>query len=75
MVYIGDGLTDVPCFRLVKDLGGLSIAVYDPNNPDAKQTAVQFVRDGRVHGIAPTDYTNGSRLDNLIKSHIELLKL
>ena len=74
MVYIGDGLTDVPCFRLVKDLGGLSIAVYNPDKPDAKEAAIQFVRDGRVHGIAPTDYANGGRLDGIIKSHIELLR-
>ena len=31
MVYIGDGETDVPCFRLVKSLGGLSVAVFPPD--------------------------------------------
>lgn len=70
MVYIGDGETDVPCFRLVKDLGGLSIAVYDEG---AHDEAEQYLCEGRVNSVAPAVYTEGSELDRLVKSYIDLV--
>ena len=73
MVYIGDGETDVPCFRLVKDLGGLSVAVFPLRTRNARQKAQRFVDEGRVHCVAPADYTEDSRLDWLVKANIELL--
>ena len=73
MVYIGDGETDVPCFRLVKDQGGLSVAVFPPRTRNARQKAQRYVDEGRVHCVAPADYTEDSRLDWLVKANIELL--
>ena len=71
MIYIGDGATDVPCFRLVKDLGGLSVAVYAPNKKGAGARAQTFVRDGRVHSIAMADYSDGKGLDTIVKGQID----
>ena len=76
MIYIGDGETDVPCFRLVKDLGGLSIAVYAPSTGSgqaAHQQAEQYRREGRVNSVAPAVYTDGSELDCAVKSYIDLV--
>ena len=73
MVYIGDGETDVPCFRLVKDLGGLSVAVFPPRTRNARQRAQRFVNEVRVHCVAPADYTRDSQLDRLVQSNINLV--
>ena len=70
MVYIGDGETDVPCFRLVKDLGGLSIAVYADG---AHQQAEQYREEGRVNCVVPADYTERGGLDCAVKSYMDLL--
>ena len=72
MVYIGDGETDVPCFRLVKDLGGLSIAVYAHG---AREQAERYRDEGRVNCVVPADYSEGGELDNVVKSYINLLAL
>lgn len=73
MIYIGDGENDVPCFRVVKDLGGMSITVYKPNTNNAKTRADKFVKDNRVHLTAPAKYTQGSKLDQIVKAQIELI--
>ena len=71
MIYFGDGETDIPCFRLVKDLGGLSVAVFKPNTKGARERAQQLVTDERVHRITLADYREGTELDHLIKAQID----
>lgn len=73
MVYIGDGATDVPCFRLVKQLGGLSIVVYKPRTKGAHERANHFIRDGRVQCSAQADYRDGKELDLIVKTQIDLV--
>ena len=71
MIYIGDGYSDIPCFRLVKDRGGHSIAVYKPNTKGAKDTPKKLISDGRVNFMAPADYKENSTIDRIIKALID----
>ncbi len=71
MIYFGDGATDIPCFRLVKEEGGLSIAVFKPHGKRARVKARQLLTDGRVHHITPADYQEGSDLTRLVKAQID----
>lgn len=73
MVFIGDGATDIPAFRLVKEQGGLSVAVFAPNAKGARKAATQYLTDGRVHCIAPADYTDGSVIDGVIKANVDMI--
>lgn len=67
MIYIGDGLTDVPCMKLVKVNGGCSIAVYQKG----KQAKVKdLILDQRVNFIEPADYSEDSQLDQITKDII-----
>jgi len=68
MVYLGDGLTDVPCMKLVKANGGHSVAVYQRGQ---KAKVERLLLDRRVDFIAPTDYSDGKELDQLVKRMID----
>lgn len=67
MIYIADGITDVPCMKLVKVNGGYSIAVYQKNK---KTQANELLKDSRVNYIAKADYKKDSELDKLMQSVI-----
>lgn len=64
MIYFGDGLTDVPCMRLVRENGGTAIAVYQGEKDAA---AKGLLKDDRVDFIAPANYTENSELDTIIR--------
>jgi hypothetical protein len=72
MIYIGDGLTDVPCMRLVKERGGESIAIFHRND---KRIVNKLLKEGRVNYACPADYTNGSMLDTVVKKIIQKMAI
>ena len=68
MIYIGDGITDVPCMKLTKENGGISIAVYTNKNIE---TAKDLYDDERINYLAKADYQDGSKIDLIIKKALE----
>ena len=72
MIYIGDGLTDVPCMKLTKDGGGVSIAVYTDKS---KKVAEDLYNDGRINYMAKSDYTEGSKIDTIVKKTIDAMAI
>ena len=68
MIYIGDGLTDIPCMQLLKDKGGKSIALYSSGN---KHKVLPLVEDGRINYVCLADYSVNSTLEKIVKLMIE----
>lgn len=64
MIYIGDGLTDVPCMKLVKANGGYSIAVYTKGKRNKVESLIEHER---VDFISLADYSEGSDLDITVR--------
>ncbi len=75
MIYVGDGTTDIPCMRLVKNFGGHSIAVYNPEQKGARKDMSSLIHDNRVNHICPADYSEGSDIDKIVKLIIDKLDL
>lgn len=64
MIYIGDGLTDVPCMTLVKERGGESIALYHSKHKDRVS---KLLLENRVGYICNANYTKDSELETLVQ--------
>ena len=75
MIYFGDGTTDIPCMRLVKNFGGHSIAVYNPEEERQRTLLNELIRDNRVNHVCPADYSEGSEIDVVVKTIIDKIEL
>ena len=71
MIYVGDGTTDIPCMRLVKNFGGHSIAVYNPKDKSKRAEMNTLIRDNRVNHVCPADYSEGEEMDTVVKAIID----
>jgi hypothetical protein len=68
IVYIGDGMTDIPAMVIAKNNGGKSIAVYPKANSDK---ADRLIKDGRVNYSVIADYREGKDLDKIMRLIIQ----
>ncbi len=71
IIFVGDGLTDVPSMSLVHSMGGHSIAVYDPSRPEKRDQMLQLIDEKRVNYVCEANYTPGSAMQILIQTIID----
>ena len=72
MIYMGDGLSDVPCMKMMRAYGGQAIAVYQASN---RQGVEKLLADGRVDFIFPADYREGMELDRTVRDILRKMTL
>lgn len=68
IIYMGDGMTDIPCMTLVKKNGGHAVAVY----PEKESNKVRPIYDeGRCNFICRADYSSGSDMEKMVRLIID----
>ena len=72
MIYVGDGLSDVPCMKMMRSYGGQAIAVYQSSN---RVGVEDLLAKGRVDYIFPADYREGTAMDETVKNIIRKMAI
>lgn len=72
MIYVGDGLSDVPCMKMMRSYGGQAIAVYQSSN---RAGVEDLLAKGRVDFIFPADYREGTGLDVTVQNIIRKMAI
>ena len=71
MIFVGDGLTDVPCFSFLKSQGGTSFGVFNPaEKKSAKRALLEFLGPRRVLSIHAPRYGPKDELGALLRSAV-----
>lgn len=61
MIYVADGPSDIPCFSLVKEHGGLTYAVYKPGSAAEFAQANELQNQERVDSFGEANYQPASQ--------------
>ena len=67
MIYVGDGMTDVPSMALTKKNGGHAVAVYDPKGARGRATCMKLLEADRVDFVAEADFRGASKLSRRVQ--------
>lgn len=62
MAYIGDGDSDLPCFAMLNQAGGIAMGVYQEGAPSDWAKENQVTPSQRVFNLALADYSEDSQM-------------
>lgn len=70
IIYLGDGDTDIPAMKMVRNQGGHSIAVFDTKkwgDPITQNKIEKLISESRADYAVPADYSQNGQLDVTIR--------
>lgn len=71
MIYVGDGLTDIPCFSLVKRMGGMAFGIFNPaEERSAKRALLEFLSTDRVISMHAPRYRKSDELGAMLRAAV-----
>jgi phosphoserine phosphatase len=71
LIYVGDGLTDIPCFSLVQRSGGIAFGVFNPNEQkSAKRALLKFLKPRRVVSAHAPKYGPDDDLGSFLRAAV-----
>jgi phosphoserine phosphatase len=73
IIYVGDGMTDVPCMTVTTKNGGSAIAVYKPHSRTGLAVCKKLFKNARVDYIAPANYSKGSKLNKFLQTILKAI--
>ncbi|MFP4437108.1 MAG: HAD family hydrolase [Chloroflexaceae bacterium] len=73
IIYVGDGMTDVPCFSMLNEAQGVAIGVFKTRTAQKWGEQNQVSAGQRVENLAPVDYREGSELLHSLTIAVEML--
>lgn len=73
MIYVGDGASDVPCFSVLNDEGGITLGVYKGDTAAKWTEQIEVTESQRVMNLAPADYHADSELMRSLTLALESL--
>lgn len=71
MIYVGDGLTDVPSMKMTRAKGGCSIAVHSPGDT---RIADDMLVQSRADFSIEADYSSGSVMERTVQTLLRQIR-
>jgi hypothetical protein len=71
MIYIADGPSDVPVFSILRQYGGKTLAVYNPEREGEFNQVLDLQTQGRVDAFGPADYRDASHTTRCLNRWVD----